>query len=158
MKTLFPTPSPGTRFDGLRPADGRINKYLRSYCEHQVDEFELSPARILFGDDRSEESRLSLIECWERLIHLFTQLQTQLRMVRWTAPDQVPLAGHQFDAKLMDGHCTQTYRSKEQAPVSLVVSPAVVLLGNEDGRNYNTERVVVKAIVLVDDEEVVVDL
>lgn len=89
---------------------------------------------------------------------MFTQLQTQLRMVRWTAPDQAPLAGHQFDAKLMDGHCTQTYQSKERVPVSLVVSPAVVLLGNEDGRHYNTERVVVKAVVLVDDEEVVVEL
>jgi hypothetical protein len=153
MKILLPTPSPGSRFDGLRPVDDRITKYLTSYCEYHVYQFEQSPARILLGHERSEESRQTLIDCWERVTHLFTQLQTQLRLVRWTAPDQIPLVRKVFDDKMMDGHCTQTYVKKDKVPVSLVVSPALIMFGNEDGKNYNTERVVVKAIVRVDDEE-----
>jgi hypothetical protein len=63
------------------------------------------------------------------------------------------LRGKLFDAQCMEGHCTQTYVSKDKVPISLVVSPAIMLLGNEDGQHYNVERVVVKAIVRVDEEE-----
>jgi hypothetical protein len=68
-------------------------------------------------------------------------------------PEQLPLAGKLFDTACMDGHCTQTYVSKERVPISLVVSPAVMLLGNEDGQHYDVERVVVKAVVRVDEDE-----
>jgi hypothetical protein len=151
MRTLLPTPVSGSRFEGLRPADKSINVFLRSYCSQQVDEFLLSPARVLFGDDLTEESRSSLIDCWERTIHLFTQLQTQLRLIRWTAPDQERLAGRTFDEAAMEGHCTQAFVNKEGKPVSIAVSPALVLFGNEDGRDYDTKRVVVRAIVCVDE-------
>jgi hypothetical protein len=151
MRILLPTPVSGSRFEGLRPADDRVKIFLRSHCSQKVDEFLLSPARILFGNDFIEESRENLIDCWERTIHLFTQLQTQLRMVRWTAPDQERFAGRTFDEAAMEGHCTQAFVKKDGRPVDIAVSPALVLFGNEDGQEYNTKRVIVKAVVCVDE-------
>lgn len=68
-------------------------------------------------------------------------------------PEHLSLVGSLFDPKTMEGHCTQTYVDKKNVAVNLVVSPTVMLVGNEDGQRYDTERVVVKAVVRVEEED-----
>lgn len=95
-----------------------------------------APARVLFDGAISDESKSGLVDTWERAVHLILQLQTQIRMVKWTMPEQsskFPMVGKLFDAAYMDIHCTQTFAKRDGVPISTVLSPALIMVGNEDG-------------------------
>jgi hypothetical protein len=151
MRVLLPKPPAGGRFDGLQPACKEITECLRSYCEGKVNEFENSQIRFFFKEDRPEDSKAQLVDCWIRAAEIFIQLQTQLPIVFFLDPFRNDIIGHQFNPTYVEAHRSQAFPegSNRGKPISLIISPFVSLMGDEDGEMYHKERVVSKAIVKV---------
>ena len=157
MRVLFPMTLPGGKFEGLEPVMPEISACLRRKCEVFVKNLENSPMKAFFREDRTEESRAQMIDCWYRAAEIFTQLQTQLARVHWLDIRQHNLDAVLFDQRYVEAHRSQAFTagSKEGKRIALFISPYVSLYGNEDGKRYDQERVISKALVLVlDDAEV----
>jgi hypothetical protein len=159
MRILLPQPPAGGRFECIQPVKEEIGVHIRRDCENLIKIFELSPARVLFTSDRPNNSTSMLADSWERAARLFTQLQTQLACVQWLGPKELSLVGQLFDSTYVEAHRSQSFQANEGKSISLVISPCVVLFGNEDGKGYEERRVVAKAVVLVleDDDLQVAD-
>jgi hypothetical protein len=153
MRILLPKPPAGGRFDGIQPVDEQVSQFVANFCEMLVEHLESSQLKAFFKDERPENSREQLVDCWIRAAEIYIQLQTQLSAVYWPNPMELDMVGHLFDSRYVQAHRSQAFPegSNIGKPVTLVISPYVSLRGSEDGERYEVarERVVSKAIVRV---------
>ena len=150
MRILFPKPISGGKFDGLEPVDENVTNHLRWKCEMAVRELENSPYVAFLKKEWSDEYREQMVEFWFQATEIFTQLQTQLPRASWPDVTQNQYAGLGFNEQYAEAHRSQAfgddYRGKR---IEVIISPFVSLWGNEDGEQYDKERVVSKAVVLI---------
>jgi hypothetical protein len=154
MRILLPKTLAGGKFEGLEPAREEISAHLCRKSEAFTSELENGPMRAFLREDRTEESRTQITDCWYRAAEIFTQLQTQLASVYWSNVNQQNLVGQLFNERYVEAHRSQAFPpgSNEGKPIALVISPYVSFQGNEDGERYEKERVISKALVLVQDD------
>jgi hypothetical protein len=154
MRILFPKPISGGKFDGLEPIEEKVTNHLRRKCEMYVRELENSPYAVFLKKEWSNESREQMIEFWFQATEIFTQLQTQLPQVYWPDVTRKQYAGLRFSEQFAEAHRSQAFGDDYKGRrIEVIISPFVSLRGNEDGEQYDKERVVSKAVVLVLDED-----
>jgi hypothetical protein len=115
-----------------------------------VRELENSPYVVFLKNEWSNECREQMIEFWFQATEIFTQLQTQLPQVYWPDVRRNQYAGLRFDEQFAEAHRSQAFGDDYKGRrIEVIISPFVSLWGNEDGEQYDKERVVSKAVVLV---------
>lgn len=152
MRIIVGTPQSGGRFNGLS-SKLDVSGWIKRYCDDALDECGQCPEAAFLKSELSAESRESLLSCWTRAAELFIQLQTQVAILQWRAPD---LLRSTVNPLKVESHRSQAFPKgrNDGKPISLVISPMVTFHGNEDGERYDDWRAVCKATVLVIDEEV----
>jgi hypothetical protein len=155
MRILLPNAPTGRKYEGLCHVNENISNFLAGLCNKSVTSCEQGPLRALFKPDRPEDSHSRLVDCYQRVAELFTQLQTQLSHMGWShRQGDIQLGVEGSVGPYAQVHRSQTFpvRNNKGKLVGLVISPWVVFGGNEDGMRYDEYHTVSKAVILVLEE------
>jgi hypothetical protein len=122
--------------------------FIESHSKQSIDALIYGPLKPLLAKV-SDEVCLKSIDCWKRAMMLIFQVQTHMLVLEWTRP--ASLIGVQYDENYMSLYRSQhgLEGHEEGKLVSFVMTPAIYIAGDENGKNYHTRRKLLDATVIV---------
>ncbi|KAK6501048.1 hypothetical protein TWF506_003803 [Arthrobotrys conoides] len=127
-------------------------------CQGLAREFIEGPAKSFLGSCESEERRLQeLSDIMNNIATLSAKLWGQRVFLKVRGYDHfrdTPYSGSSPHVRAHNIHRLETKgeHSRDGAPIAMVVRPEIVAYGNEEGEEYDQERVWTEAVVLLGEE------
>ncbi|KAF3937230.1 hypothetical protein ABW19_dt0207717 [Dactylella cylindrospora] len=139
------------------PTDDTASQQAK-YCERLAQEFVAGPAKAFFGGCESEGERLQeLSEAFNSIASLSSRLWSQRVFLKIHGYDHFKDAPYNGSSPHMRAHSIHLLEingenSRDGASIAMVVQPEIAAYGNEEGEDYDKERVWSQAVVMLGDD------
>ena len=150
LRTFIQSPETGNKFSELKFASGveeTCTSFLAQACPDLVNRAICGPTARLIKHPPPTSALSELVEIWTQAAHLFIQLHTQMTELKFT--DTKGFIRKEFTEELVTRHQCHPLSTESHTQVHLVLTPLIILWGNEDGEDYHRYRIISKGTVLV---------
>ncbi|KAK6527307.1 hypothetical protein TWF281_010493 [Arthrobotrys megalospora] len=134
--------------------DTNLRRSRADYCELLAQRFITGPAGSLLGPCRSEPERLEkLVKAFDGIAEVSLKLWSQKAFLSVRGFSDVKDTPFSWDSSHVQAHALHHLsrpgktHSRDGDPIYMVIQPEIVAYGNEDGSEYDKEKVWARAVV-----------
>ena len=131
-----------------------VKNRREKYYSELVNDFEQSPARLLYRDcsgHACSNRRKQLLDIFCPTGEYFSRLWAQKAYIDVLDLTDLKKIPYQNDSDLLEAHAVHNLENGDERmdgmPVQMVVEPAIIAWGNEQGENYDARKIWAKAVV-----------